>query len=326
MRIIRSAVMFLVLYGVAACGALDEQVASPTATETTVTLSASRMTVSDRLRAISSRSRMARDFKAPRESIERQYSKDGRVLVERVFQRGKWSERPSTLPAEIAARPLVSFIQGRGSASAGSLLFAASRNAVDTAGGLIVTVADTLWNSSTYQTATRDSDEPTIQSVQDIYYDESADVGAVELSTSGYALSIDAVGDEFVEMEWGSSEWPTVVSDFAAAVDEASLRMPLAIRPTIAESTDNVLHALDGTPVMASTMLEQSNCANFRHGAKGFFGVAALAILGSVAVIACPVCALGYGAAVISTLGKVAIGAGVSYVGSRIAYHSCENS
>lgn len=326
MRIIRFAVMFLALCGVAACGPVGEQAAIPTATETTVTVSASRMTVSERLRAISSRSRMARDFKAPRESIERQYSKDGRVLVERVFQFGRWSERPSTLPAALAARPLASFIQGQWSAGVGSRLFAASRNAVDTAGGLIVTVADTLWNSSTYQTATRDSDEPTLQSVQDVYYDDSADVGAVELSTSGYALSIDAVGDEFVEMEWASGEWPTVVSNFAAAVDDASLRIPVAIRPTIAESTDNVLHAVDGTPVMASVMLEKANCANFRHAAKGFFGVAALAIVGSVAVIACPVCALGYGAGVISILGKVAIGMGSSFLASRIAYHSCENS
>jgi len=300
--------------------------------ETVISPLVDGLSIRDRRNAIAMRSRVAREFQAPNEVVYRRYSKRGVVLEERVQRSGGWETRASTLPAELAARPLASFLFVSGAASSSvrtpTVWTRAQTDTSLNAANTLVSV-DTSWNYASYQLLTKDApiELPSASLTADVYYSDSTDVGNLTLSVGAAVVTSDAVGDEFVEETWTSWDWGQVLSDFDAAVDPYSLRMG----PTVAESTDVMIHLASGAPIMASQWLasimrEKANCVSFRQVAKGALGLAIVGGLVAVGAAACPVCTLGYVAAVKGIAGKAMVTGIFGFISGRISYHSCENS
>lgn len=160
------------------------------------------------MRAIALRSRIARGFRAPTEEVVREYHVDGSVRAERVRTAQGWKQRASTLPTELASRPLHSFVQSSSIHSVATMV-PQTLVSVDTVDSTPITNIDTVWAFPSWSSnvATRESSAGGFSWIGDIYYTGPGDVGAIELSASGIVVTEIPADDGFLEATLNSTDW-----------------------------------------------------------------------------------------------------------------------
>lgn len=167
------------------------------------------LTRAQTMRAIALRSRAARNHRPPTEQVIREYAVDGSVRSERVRTAKGWSARPSTLPADLATRPLASYLTADLAGLSAGGVVVQTMVSIDTVDNVPITNVDTLWtNSSTLSSLSiRESSAASFSWVGDVYYNGPGDVGVVELSSSGVVFTEIPGEDGFLEASLNPTDW-----------------------------------------------------------------------------------------------------------------------
>lgn len=317
----RLAVLLLPI--LAACGSGDRLIApepaGPTPPSTSRSFVVPRslagapgLTRPQTMRAIAIRSRIARNHRPPTEQVIREYAVDGSVQAERVRTAEGWVERPSTLPADLAIRPLASYLTtDHASLNAGAAVMQ-TMVSVDTVDNVPITNTDTLWNyaSSTMSLSVRESSAAGFSWIGDVYYNGPGDVGAIELSTSG-AIFTEIPGDDgFLEATLNATDWTSAKAEVAALPEFPG--WPSTSGSLRTDRNDALLMAL-----ALGYLADEDPC--FHLFVKSGLSAAGALVAGAAAFETAAVPAVG------RFFAKSAVGLLVGAIGYGVAYRQCRH-
>ena len=308
---------------VAACGTGSDPVGVQDAAKEQSARAAIPMSRRDMLRAVAARSRTARSGAAPTQTFSRTYSRDGRLISERIWNGKVWVDRPSTISGAILSRRLDSFLDGPSAANLRVQASIASHVTVDTIGGIPQTVYDTVWIEPTVSSQVTTHDAPAVNDswVGELFYPSADSTGSIAQSTGGVVYTIDTSdgGDEILETVVTGGDWAYVLAVIDSTVSAASsLRADGGLRqPSLWASQSNC--TLPTTPAgMTASLMLPYNCNTIKYMAGLSFTVALGAGAGAVLT------SLNPGTAFVSPLlGRAAIGSFLTGVAGMITYRQC---
>lgn len=230
-----SSIMFstAVLCLLSACAPSESNVTLPSETTPTTPSSAGSASLAKGqvLRAIIARSRAAGPTTRPAQTRLRKYSREGRLLSEKV-----WSPKDSsfvaselTLSSDALSRPLMSFLPRSSSGLSGvaaPLPSLVAMSMTETVEGQSITVSDTATTdygplyTSLWQSASVD----TFDFGSDFFWTDSLGSGIIASSTGGVMVVVDPLDNSFVEVIYSEVDWSDMLSYWQA--DTAAAGVP----------------------------------------------------------------------------------------------------
>jgi hypothetical protein len=179
--------------------------------------------------ALANRSRVARHGGKPSESVVRAYDRDGKVILELARTSDGWSPRASTLPADIVARPLASFLATGGARLATGRVLVGTNVSSDTFPDHVSISTDSAWVDSTAltQEPQKDSDDGLWGMNATFYFSSLAELDTLEYADAAYVI---AANPDPGHLDNGWFEWSVDGADYPDLLDSIGTAVWPALR------------------------------------------------------------------------------------------------